>query len=233
VTYQVIPEWLQPIKSEWMTVSKLAKRIGFRRPDGYVLNASTVIQRIGPRCHIYRRHAEGENYCRLYLVKELVARAAAHKLAPVDVSEESRRARHDSVAKKVLMREAALRMANGQFDAMQASHARSMETLRAAHQREIERWEHSLKDVSAILLQCEDIQPLPGVYLFVSAGEIVYVGQSKNVAKRVDGRANLVQVARMIRIDDAKRRDDTERYLIEMLRPKGNKQWNSSARAAS
>lgn len=77
--------------------------------------------------------------------------------------------------------------------------------------------------IANMLLAASSVQPRPGVYFLCQAGRLVYVGQSRNVARRLAGHHEKgYDRAVMIELPIAEL-TATEAYLIKMLRPPLNR----------
>ena len=71
----------------------------------------------------------------------------------------------------------------------------------------------------------------PGIYFLISSvGEVVYVGQSKNVAYRMRGHATKTfQDIRMISVREERQRDRLEKLFIALFTPEYNVIFNGAA----
>ena len=78
-----------------------------------------------------------------------------------------------------------------------------------------------------------EIQPLPGVYLLIDQGAVVYVGQSGNVCGRLSGhKTRLYDSIRMLVVYGDAERSKLEADLIAALQPEDNRQLKKLRKAA-
>lgn len=74
--------------------------------------------------------------------------------------------------------------------------------------------------------------PKEGLYALCKYGEIVYIGQSNNILRRIGEHAGCKEKEfdsfMYIRCDDKKERDKLERHWIEKFQPKYNSQLTHS-----
>lgn len=95
--------------------------------------------------------------------------------------------------------------------------------LAEARERRVTR-EHELIDALHLMTRIGPAAASAGVYMLLSEnGEIVYVGQSKNVASRMRGHAGKeYRDIKMIPVESDRARDRLEMLLIGVFKPKYN-----------
>jgi hypothetical protein len=90
---------------------------------------------------------------------------------------------------------------------------------------EVDSTPHSVKIIK-LMASATDARPAPGVYLLLNkSGEVVYVGQSRNVLSRMVGHQEKeFQTVKMIHIKEERERLEIEGVLIKTLAPVFNVQ---------
>lgn len=76
-----------------------------------------------------------------------------------------------------------------------------------------------------IVLNSLPIPPRQGIYFLISDGEIVYIGQTRNLASRLGNHVNSKDFSGyyILPVDDPKSLDDLERAYITEFKPRLNK----------
>ena len=212
---RTIPEWLQPLKNEWLSASKLSK-IFHKESGGSFLSWFNGVK---VRCRKVSIPCKSgaSDVSTHYLVKHVWSMAQAHNvmLLPTPASDPAKFI-------ETLQKE------NEHLRSAADSALRLLNIERNAHQKTRLQVDDLLpkNSVTALLVKAHEPRPIAGVYFLVCDDEIVYVGQSKNVLSRMSGHADKrFNTVKMIPVGED-RLLSTERMMIEILRPRYNKMHN-------
>lgn len=192
-----IPDWLRPYKDEWLSAGKLKALIA---AEGQYFGPwfEGVRHRIRS---VTVRGQNGKDGSR-YLVRHVWAAALAHdlRLIPTDRSQplEALRARVGDLERELAQERSKVRR----------------------EYIEVDRTADSL-EIFRLLVAAGEPKPLPGVYFLLDAdGDVLYVGQSRNVLSRMAGHTEKRYArVRMIHVEDDKRRLVVEGKMILWFQP--------------
>lgn len=206
---QYIPEWLEPHKNHWLTTTGLNKIIRFKKDDEFFEPHYLVNHFKIP--NVKKEAKTSTGYKRLYLVKQVVVMLKVHGYEVAELPPEP-------VVKFVE------RIVDNRTDRYRVDIA---ETRVTALQQDLMDTQEQLGFARTMVrwaLSAKPVNDEPGVYFLCNEREVVYVGKaSKSVKDRVNGRANLVSLAKMLPMENVNL-DEAERRWIKFLKPKGNTQ---------
>lgn len=218
---KAIPEWLQPLKNEWLSATKLSK-IFHKDYGGSFLSWFNGVK---SRCRKVSIPCKtgASDVSTHYLVKNVWAMSQAHGviLLPTPVSDPAQFI-------ETLQKE------NEHLRSVADSALRLLNIERNAHQKTRLQVDDILPkhSITALLVKAHEPRPIAGVYFLVCDDEIVYVGQSKNVLSRMSGHADKrFNTVKMIPVGEEGLLS-TERMMIKILKPRYNRMHNGEAEYA-
>ena len=218
---RAIPEWLQPLKNEWFSASKLSK-IFHKESGGSFLSWFNGVKHRCRKVSVQCKTGASDVSTK-YLVKNVWAIANAHDVTLLPTPA--------SAPEKFI---AALQKENDFLMDAATSAARLLDIERSAHQKTRLEMDDVLPkhSVTALLVKSHEPRPIAGVYFLICNDDIVYVGQSKNVLSRMSGHTDKrFDTVKMIATSDD-RLLATERMMIKLLKPIYNKMHNGEAKDA-
>ncbi len=208
-----MPGWIQPIKNEWLTRSRLISTFTIDGKQSFSAWFASVSPRL--RCGLVPVNGP-QQFSRRYLVKHLWAIARAHglHLRPADGSVDARVS--DLERENAELRDKNLRASLPLI---------LVNNLRAASGFENGAPLIGHDELKAAIFATEPCRA-PGVYFLLGEDEcsILYIGQSVDVLGRMAGHADKpYHRVRMIRVDDLQQRLLLERTMIAVFNPPLNK----------
>lgn len=208
---QYIPEFLYDIRKDWMSLGVMDKKMRLEAADGSIARLNYIAQRM--KLTGKRVTSENSRFATYYQVKSVVARARAHGFVPVEPPKTI-----EEPPPKVAEETTIPTMGN-KFYWERERQLLSLKKQVHALSEQVD----SLNAIISEALLAEPITDAPGVYFLCNRGKVVYVGKSEtSVTSRIQGRANLVEYARMIPCDNPKEIAEMEKRWVKRLLPPGN-----------
>lgn len=207
VKHRGLPEWLRPYGNTWRSAGQIAN----------VLRIITGVETHGwiyknrDRIKFVQEVTSNGKMGRKFLVKHLwaVVRADGLEVEPAGLTVAPAKRIADLLAEveSLTARNAALFQSN----VMNTTIRRRVETVRV---------KVTDPDLIRLLVLSTEPRPAPGVYFLIRNGQIVYVGQSKNVLSRMIGHVDKAfSSVRMVEVQDTAERLALEKELIGALNP--------------
>ena len=205
-----IPEWLYPMRREWMTLGAMEKLFDLQDKEGVQSKVGTLVNKYAiPRQKISGRPPYG--YKLVARIVDVLPIAKAHGYTPIEKLEEITPILPPSPSP------------NKHIDKIAVQERDEL----AFKVTKLEQQNKDLRSAIVAALRVKPISGKAGVYFLCNQEEVVYVGMSKtSVEDRVAGRANLVEFACMLEVEEAKNICSEETKWIRLLKPKGNTMHN-------
>lgn len=210
-----IPEELMQFKNEWLTMRSF-ERICYFEKDGEGRSSPYVLRKLNMR-PVKRPHQNVSGYVQFWNFKEALARAAAHGYECKALSE----------VPVVDDRPPQVRVVESPdvYDLRQRCKTLELRLDEAESELvDLRQMVEESKRMVRMALEAKPIANEPGVYFLCDDKEVVYVGMSAvSVTERVEGRAQLMRLTKMIPARTKTECADLERKWIKFLKPRANK----------
>lgn len=221
-----IPEWLYPMRREWMTLGAMEKLFDLQDKEGVQIKVGTLVNKYAiPRQKISGQLPHG--YKLVARIVDVLPIAKAHGYTPIEKLEEITPILPPSPSPNEHIGKIAALLHTAEYAVRDKKSAVQERDELAFKVTKLEQQNKDLRGAIVAALRVKPISGKAGVYFLCNQEEVVYVGMSKtSVEDRVAGRANLVEFACMLEVKEAKNICSEETKWIRLLRPKGNTMHN-------